>query len=162
MARMSLSLGLLYSIMWLLACGVILYVSVYHPDGLSLKDYLESEGLFRYELAIICWCSVVLVVLRQIVLLKQLLLNGQRAIWANSTKIYYLDVFSSILVSSVKQEEIVAVFAGNRGSFDRRGIILSLRDQKEVFVSTWVMTDSAEMIAKRVGDLLGLPVQWSK
>ena len=162
LAKMSLPLGMFYSIMWLLACGAILTASLYHPDDLSLEDYLENKGLFRYEIAITCWFACALVALRQIVILKQLLFSGQRVIWADGKKIYYLNLFSSILVSSVQREEIVAVFAGNREFFDRRGVILSLRDQSEVFISTWVMIDSAEMIAGRIRELLSIPTQWSE
>jgi len=112
-------------------------------------QYMISKGLFRYELAIVCWiCSAVLV-LRQITILKQLILHKSNAVWTANRRLFYLNIYSGVLYRSVALSDIVD-FKLKEGLAARAGIAVRLRDGRQVVVSTWLLDEPADIIIRRM------------
>ena len=139
-----------YVIGWFIACALLYSVTLYHPAGIPLKEYLDSKGLFRYDFAVIAWILGALLIVRQLTILNQLILRKSEAVWATRGKIFYLNAYWNILYRAVPCSDIEGFDVTTKGDFGSRGIVIRLRSGRERVVTTWLLSESTDMILSRL------------
>lgn len=142
--------ALAYATGWLIACAVLYGVTLYHPSGVSLKEYLDSKGMFRYDFAVVAWILGVVLIVRQLTILNQIIFRKSEAVWAARGKIFYLNVYWNIFYRAVPCSDIEGFDVTTKGDFRSRGIVIRLRSGREKVVTTWLLSESPDVILRRL------------
>lgn len=149
-ARFSIPKALAYVIGCLAFCAIYYFVTLRHPPGMSLEEYLASKGAFRFPVVAAGWLAGGLFVLLQTVILNQILFHKGNAIWAKNGKIFYLNVHWNILYTFVGIGDIISVSIGKTGRLGLRAIVIQLQDGGQKAIPTWIFLEPADVILARI------------
>jgi len=148
-AHFSKRKSLIYTLSFLVACVLMYVATLYHPPGVSVSEYLHSKGLFRYEFAVAAWVCGALLIVRQIIILNQVIAHGSSAIWAAHDRLYYLNIFSGIFYRSVLLSDILE-FELRTDIAARGGVVIRLRNGQERMISTWLLLEPTDAVMARL------------
>ncbi|HTT83988.1 MAG TPA: hypothetical protein VMF67_10945 [Rhizomicrobium sp.] len=98
-------------------------------------EYMRLKGQYRYEYAFVAWICGALLVVRQISILKQIILHRTNAIWVSHDRLFYLNIYWDVVYRSVPLSDIVG-FKIKSGFAALAGIVAHLRDGNERVIST--------------------------
>ena len=144
--------SLTYALSFLEACALMYGITLYHPKGVPLMEYMNSKGLFRYEFAFIAWACGILLVVRQFTILKQIIIHRSSAIWTTQNRLFYLNIYWDIVYRSVRLPDIVD-FQIRSGFTARAGIVVRLRSGQERVISTWLLLEPVDVVMSRLMSL---------
>ena len=151
-AHFSKRSSLTYALSFLAACALMYGITLYHPRGVTLIEYMNSKGLFRYEFAFVAWTCGILLVVRQFTILKQIIIHRSSAIWTSRDRLFYLNIYWDIVYRSVRLPDIVD-FQIRSGFAARAGIVVRLRSGQERVISTWLLLEPLDMVMSRLMSL---------
>jgi hypothetical protein len=123
--------------------------TLYHPAGMTLTEYMNSKGMFRYVCAIIARACGALLIIRQITILKQIIMHRSSALWTAHDTLFYLNIYWDVIYRSVPLSEIVD-FKIQSGFAARAGIVMRLRSGQQRVISTWLLSEPADVVMSRL------------
>jgi hypothetical protein len=124
-------------------------VTLYHPPGITLRSYINSKGLFRYEFAIIAWVCGALLIVRQLTILNQIILHRAAAVWIARDRLFYLNIYWDIIYRSIPLSD-VAKFEVKSDFAAHGGIVVRLRNGQERVISTWLLSEPVDAVIARL------------
>lgn len=149
-AHFSRAKTLTYTLCTLLACTAMCAITLYHPVGTGLVQYLNSKGLFRFYSAVFSWIFCSILIVRQLVILFQLVFRRSEAVWITDGKLFYINIVRDVLYHSIRCADIVGVYRSSHGGPFSRGIVLRLRSGSEVQIPSALFGDSNENLLTRL------------
>ena len=144
--------ALTYVLSFLAASALMFGITLYHPKGVTLMEYMNSKGLFHYEFAFIAWTCGILLVIRQFTILKQIIIHRSSAIWTTRNRLFYLNLYWDIVYRSVSLPDIVD-FQIRSGFAAHAGIVIRLRGGQERVISTWLLLEPVDVVMARLMSL---------
>ena len=144
--------SLTYALGFLVACAVMYSVTLYHPQGTTWLDYTKSKGLYRYEFALVARICGALLVIRQLTILKQIIVHGSSAIWTANDRLFYLNIYSGVVYRSVRLSD-VSDFKIKTGFAAAAGIVICLRSGREKVISTLLLLEPADVVLSHLRSL---------
>lgn len=139
-----------YLIGLLILCVLLYSTALLPPEGVSLKEYLDSKGLFRFKFLVVGWICTVPLLVRVFVIAYQLVFRHSQAVWLAQGKVFYLNIYWNFLYSAVAVSDIEDFAMKMRGGPAARGIVLRLRSGQERVVSTWLLSEAPDVILSRL------------
>jgi hypothetical protein len=144
--------SLAYVLVCLATCIIMYSITIYHPSGTTLREYLESKGIFRYQLAVFTWIGAGLLIVRLLTILRQIILRKSIALWTIDGRLVFLNIYWNIVYSSVALSDIVR-FRLQEGIAARAGIVVCLRNGRERLISTWLLSEQAGAVLEQLQNL---------
>jgi len=132
----------------LISC--VLASTLYHPDNVSLKAYIESKGPHRFEIALVVWAAALLLSIRLLVILGQVAFRNGRAVWVRNDKLYFINIYLSFFPSFISREATLSITISEMGGLRSRAIIIETRNGSEVKIATWILSASADTVLIRL------------
>ena len=151
-AHFSKRSSLTYALSFLGACTLMYGITLYHPKCVTLMEYMNSKGLFRYEFVFVAWTCGILLVVRQFTILKQIIVHRSSAIWTTRNRLFYLNIYWDIVYRSVNLPDIVD-FQTRSEFAARAGIVVRLRSGQERFISTRLLLEPVDVVMSRLMSL---------
>jgi len=145
-AYFSRAKALTYTLGIIVACSVLYGITLYHPANVTLTEYLNSKGLFRFYSALIFWILAVVVIFRQLVILNQIVFHGSEAIWTSERRLYYTNFGRDILYHSIRCGDVDSIYRNTSDGPMFRGIVLRLRSGAEIKIPCALFRESEETI----------------
>ena len=134
-------------------CASIISIANYHPPGTSLFQYATSQGRFR-PLMLLAPLVVPLLILLQIVILRQVLFRRGRAVWVIDGHLYFLNFYKSVLFSQVSISDIDHLSIKQSQILRSDAVVLHLNDGRLFFVPTGLLAENVEIILSRLSVFL--------
>ena len=146
-----------YALCGLTVLGLLIILVLNHPAGTTLRSYLDSKGLFRYQYAQIALVSCSYLIVKILIILYQLLFREQWAIWVVDSKLRYINFCEIAFSSSVKIDDIESVTLGTSAFlFAPTAIVFRGHSGDERKVPAWFLSEPVAVILKRLEDFVAL------
>lgn len=152
-SRLSVKKSSIYAALVLLFTTILVFVLLYHPDGVSLSEYLNEEKVIRWESEVVGWAVSLILVITQLFILYRLIFHGRIGIWLVGDRLSYIDINSPIFIKTINVGDILSAQISTKELTRVTGIFLTLRGGRNMCIPTRLLENSRSVILDKINQL---------